>query len=295
MRPHIVSVYLYSTMPSVDLEAPGRALKAYLAAERLTIPVLPAVAIEMLRLYKDPDANAREMAELIQRDQSLVGSVIRVCNSAAYGGVRPITSLHLAIARLGIRVLGRIAVAHIVRGRVFSAYAHEQEMAAVWAHAQLTALLADEIARLGRADPEEAYLCGLLHTIGRPMVYQALDDLKNRGEIEMDLAEETRLAEAFYSEVGYRVSVEWALPAGVTAACRFHRDPESAPAESAQVVAIVHLAGRMAGVFLNPGLDTRESLAESPSVARLGLPATVIPALFEQSEALVLRAENMAL
>lgn len=273
------------------LDTPRGILQAYIDEAQLTIPVLPAVAIEMLRMYKDPDANARAMADLIQKDQSLVGSVVRVCNSAAYGGVRPITSLQLAIARLGIRVLGRIAVSHIVRGKVFSAHAHEKEMAALWTHAQLTALLASEVAGACGMENEEAYLCGLLHSVGMPTVYQAIEELKSRRAIDLSTAMETALAEEFHRRVGFMVTEAWTLPLVVRWSCLHYETPAEAPPEAAQIVAVVHLATRLARAFLDN--DSPDELLASPALATLGLAPERLQTLIDDQETFIQKAQDM--
>jgi len=266
-------------------------LQAYIDEAQLTIPVLPAVAIEMLRMYKDPDANARAMADLIQKDQSLVGSVVRVCNSAAYGGVRPITSLQLAIARLGIRLLGRIAVSHIVRGKVFTAHAHEQEMAAIWKHAQLAALLASELAGVCGMESEEAFLCGLLHSVGKPTVYQAIEDLKSRRAIDLTMAMEIALAEEFHRRVGFLVAEAWTLPLVVRWSCLYFETPDEAPPEATRIVAVVHLATRLAHAFLDN--ESPGDLLASPALTTLGLTPGRFQALIDDAETFIQKAVDM--
>jgi HD-like signal output (HDOD) protein len=273
------------------LDTPRGILQAYIDEAQLTIPVLPAVAIEMLRLYKDPDTNTRAMADLIQKDQSLVGSVIRVCNSAAFGGVRPITSLQLAIARLGIRVLGRIAVSHIVRGKVFSAHAHEQEMAAIWKHAQLAALLASELAGSCGVDNEEVFLCGLLHSVGKPTVYQAIEELKSKRAIDVTTAMESALAEEFHCRVGFQVTEAWTLPLIVRWSCLYYETPAEAPPEASRIIAVVHLATRLSRAFLHN--DSPDTLLESPTLATLGLAPDRLQKLIDNAEALIQKAEDM--
>lgn len=273
---------------------PLAVLQTYIEQEQLTIPVLPAVAIDMLRMYKEPDANARGMAELIQKDQSLVSSVLRVCNSAAYGGVRPITSLQLAIARLGVRVLGRIAVSHIVRGKVFSGYNHEDEMAEIWSHAQLTALLGTELARLARRDEEEAYLCGLLHSVGKPTAFQAIEDLKAKRKIDVTSDEASALAEAFHCQVGHRVAMAWSLPATVQATCLHYLAPDEAPDEAVGVVSLVHLASRLARAFRDRDDEAAREVGAASEVALLGIAPRDLEALVQRADELVEKSEKIS-
>lgn len=55
----------------------------------------------------------------------------------------------------------------------------EADPCALWEHAVATAIYAKAIAPTGRTAPEGAYLCGLLHDIGRPLVLHLLVELQD--------------------------------------------------------------------------------------------------------------------
>ena len=68
----------------------------------LKLPVLPAVAADVLACIDGDDCDAHSLAELIQRDPSLAANLLRVANSARFAPSEPIVSLNQAISRLGL-------------------------------------------------------------------------------------------------------------------------------------------------------------------------------------------------
>ena len=95
---------------------------------------------------------------------------MRVANSALYARRTPVVTLPQAIAWLGIREVRNIAFAVAVQGQVFSSTYFRQEMNELWRESVITALFAQEIARLKRRNVESAYLCGLLHRAGMAVI-----------------------------------------------------------------------------------------------------------------------------
>ena len=95
---------------------------------------------------------------------------MRVANSALYARRTPVVTLPQAIAWLGIREIRNIAFAVAVQGQVFSSTYFRKEMNDLWRESVITALFAQEIARLKRRNVESAYLCGLLHRAGMAVI-----------------------------------------------------------------------------------------------------------------------------
>ncbi|MDX5297533.1 MAG: HDOD domain-containing protein, partial [Gammaproteobacteria bacterium] len=135
------------------------------------LPPMPAIALHILRLTSDPDATARQLADLIERDPSLAAQIMRYARSALFNYQGEINTLQEAVSR----VLGFDRVAHIAMGVASSkAFNVPREgllgLDAFWRHTVSAAYLCQRIAeRLPRGagvDPGQAYLCGLLHNFG---------------------------------------------------------------------------------------------------------------------------------
>ena len=104
-----------------------RLLNAAVATDALELPPPPQIAAEIMRLTRGEvagdvgaDASAAQLAQLIQRDLSLAGQVMRVANSALYARRTPVVTLPQAIAWLGIREIRNISFAVAIHGQVYN-------------------------------------------------------------------------------------------------------------------------------------------------------------------------------
>ncbi len=233
---------------------------------QLELPVLPAVASEVLAFVDSEDADARALARLVQRDPSMAAHVLRVANSARYAPTEPIVSLTQAIGRLGLATLREIAVSVAVRVAVFKVAGHEALVEGLWAHAQATATVAREIARARGANVEAAFLSGLLHDIGAPIVLQGLVDVREQEGLTTTEAGVQEAIDTLHAYVGAELVRRWELAAWVAQSALHHHTPEEAE-EAEDVVRTVALADALAhwlagsdGEGVPPGLEHAEAL-----------------------------------
>jgi HD-like signal output (HDOD) protein len=196
-----------------DAAAAMAVLSAQIAAETLELPLLPGVAAEVLASSVDERADAARLAGLIQQDQSLVGHVLRVVNSPAFRGAVEIVALQQAIARLGMGRIREIALSASLKGTLLRDGAYTRHAEACWRTSLAAGLWAKEVARTVRRNVEVAYLCGLLHDIGTPVVLQRLS------EVAPELADEDALGicRELAAMTGTRLAGAWSLPEAVTA------------------------------------------------------------------------------
>ena len=95
------------TLPSFN---PELRLRESVADGTLKLPVLPAVAANVLAMSQSEDSDAARLAALIQKDPALASNVLRIVNTAAFRGAAEIVALQQAIARLGMARIREIAL-----------------------------------------------------------------------------------------------------------------------------------------------------------------------------------------
>src|SRR4051812_43054250 len=212
-----------------------RLLHAAMADDSLELPPPPEVASEVMRLTRGDgitdgaaDASSQQLAALIQRDVALAGQVMRVANSALYARRTPVVTLSQAIGWLGIREIRNIAFAVAVQGQVFASSCFRREMADLWRESVITALFAQEIARLKRRNVESAYLCGLLHRAGMAVILNRVGAAALKHRITPDAAVVLQAATRQEARVGTHLAIAWGLPPAVSAAITHWRDPVAA-------------------------------------------------------------------
>lgn len=128
------------------------------------LPTLPAVVRRLRQLMANDRSSMTEIASVISRDQATGTRVIRLVNSAFYGLRSRVTSIQQAIVLMGLNtvknlVTGVALVRTFADGGTASLFDRER----FWMHTFGCAMGARLIAvRLGKEDPEDFFLAGLL-------------------------------------------------------------------------------------------------------------------------------------
>ena len=137
------------------------------------LPTLPAIAMEAIRLLEGEDASFESIADLLKNDQVLTSRIFHYANSAYVGARRPAASIRQAVSTLGLNAVRSI----ILSASVFECFSEHlardrQGLLNFWLHSIGVAVTAEELAkRLGFPIPEEAYIAGLLHDMGKLVCY----------------------------------------------------------------------------------------------------------------------------
>jgi HD-like signal output (HDOD) protein len=251
----------------------------------VTLPPLPEVGRRLLDLLQDEDrVDSRQLADLIQNDPATTAAVLRVANSAAYGGLREIKDLNQAIARLGVRHVASI-VTTLVHKEQFQSEdpARKGLLGTLWHHAVGTAVAARRISDLSGGNLEEAYLAGLLHDTGKLVILRALDQIApgDVGPVTPSVLEE--LLEGPHAEVGYEVLRSWNLPEPVVHAARDHEaEPEDVEDGLVLRVQAANVLTRKLGAHPFPDPEIR--VVDHPAFDRLALGEIELAALMVDLE-----------
>jgi len=261
-----------------------------IAEQRLELPMLPQTAADVMTVCNDTSCDAARLAGLIQRDQALAAHTLHVANSAAYAPREPIVSLQQAVSRLGFKTMCDIAVAVAMRSKIFVLKGQEERLRTMWVHSAMSGAWAKEIARARRHNVEGAFLSGLLHDIGAPVVLQAALDLFRAAGAQPDVALLDRLIHEFHAEVGGIVLTSWKLPDWMCAAVRWHHDPELS-GEHVDFARTAMLADLLAHASETPDEATDEVLRTHPVLSDLDLYDEETEALFARREVVLKTAE----
>lgn len=214
-----------------ELNSKAQAVAKYidnLSDNKIEVPMLPDVANQVLTLSNDPESDAAQLAKLIQSDQALAGHVMRIANSAAYTPNASMVSLQQAVARLGMSLITEIALAASLNTKIFKAPTYENRINDIWDHALCTAFWGKEVARVSKKNVEAAFLCGLLHSIGKPVILQTIFDYSEWHDVSVSLDEVAVLEEAFHVKYGEVVVRKWKMPVIVQESVHYYLDYKNA-------------------------------------------------------------------
>jgi HD-like signal output (HDOD) protein len=227
-------------------------------------------------------ATLRDVAKLVERSQNLAARLLNIANSAYYVLEFKVTSLERAISVLGLReirslvlMVGMVAAIKGVKlpGK-FDAHG-------LWRHHISTAALAKALADALRSEaapenadsevmtllPDEAYVAGLLHDLGKvflasaqPGVWEEIEAL--RAQRQCTFAEaETAYWGIDHGIVAARVLHIWKLPLLLTDAINWHHAPRLAP-EGALEAGLLAAADALANAGYIPGAPVGEDILE---------------------------------
>lgn len=185
----------------------------------MELPVLPVTAQKVLGLMSDPDVSIEKIKRIVSIDPGLATKILKIANSAFYGGYRNIQNLTQAILRLGLSSVRNIVVATSLKN-VYKRFGLAEKL--LWEQMIGSAIAAGIIARKSRvADPEDAFIGGLLHDIGMVVLNNEFPDKFAKvmekvynDEVSFSTAE-TEVFEFTHREVGALVVRKWGFPENI--------------------------------------------------------------------------------
>lgn len=222
---------------------------------------MPTSVQQALGLLRDPNADMNALARILEHDPGLTANILRVANSAYFGGLSSIASVKDSIMRLGLdRVMQLVIAAGIAPKARLAIKGYDLAPCKLLEHSITTAVAAEEIGRTLRlAVPDYTFTSGLLSKIGKTVLGTFLEvdagpilELAKRELLTFDEAEE-RVLGVNHAEVGAVLLEHWGLPKEMVGVVRWHLRPEDRPGEPLLALDLVH-TGSMLATMIGVGL-----------------------------------------
>ena len=143
-----------------------------------SIPAMPVVATKIMHLLGDIDVSVQDIANVISHDQAITAKVLQVANSPFYYLSRKIQNIKQAIVIMGLSGIKSIILAISTRN-VYKQPGLLQKLG--WDHSIGAALGSFLIAKHTRViSGDDAFVGGLLHDIGKPVMRNSWKDVTTR-------------------------------------------------------------------------------------------------------------------
>ena len=196
---------------------------------RINMSELPAMSVHVQELLaltgskKSQSANYDDLARIILKDFSLTHKVLQIANSAYYALGQKVSTVSMAVAVLGFDTVRDLAIGIALLDDFMKAGVNTEEIGKLLARSFMAALLARSIAesRYLKVLPEEAFICGLMHDLGRvisciylPVMYRAIHEKTGSGMTEEEAAMSV-LDGLTYAGVGREVAIFWNMTESV--------------------------------------------------------------------------------
>ena len=251
-----------------DLFHTGLGTPETLVEHEAELASFPDIYFRIKEVLEDDSASADRIAKVVSTDMSLSAKLIKLVNSPLYGFSQTVDSVSRAIALAGAKELSTLALG-ISAINYFKDIPPELiDMRTFWRHSITCAVFAKLLAaRHAGLAPERFFTAGLLHDVGRLILFKKLPYASTEAmlfarENTMPLVEAEQTVMGFrHTDVSEPLLRSWQFPQPLADLINLHHDPmdHDAPLEAA----VVHVADNLAncveiaqgGMYVLPGLQ----------------------------------------
>jgi len=208
-------------------------------SEDIKIPMISHVASKVMQASNDPNISAAQIASIIKQDQQIAGKVIQIANSPVYAGLTKVTSIQRAITQIGMRALRDLIYGIAMGSTIFRSKEFKELMNEMWTHSLSVGYIAQQVAEQIWIDSEYAFLCGLMHDVGKPLILDVITGIKRKSPEKLFLTDDSlnEIIDEFHQDVGGLVARAWDFPEQLHEAITMHhRYSESKDPQMAQLV-----------------------------------------------------------
>ncbi len=246
-------------------------VSARLDSEQPIEATLPDVARKLYDLSRDVNASYDRIANVAAQDPQIAARLIHLANTSYYQRDKPADTLRDAVFRIGLGAIQTMLILPALEKRLV----RDEVSTKLWRHSRVVAAVMPFLAGLAKVRPDPAMLAGLLHDVGRIVLWLELGKDKLMGPFVEDLGD------VLHESLGGELARRWAFPEAVVAAVEHHHapDPDRAGSEAERLPHVVCIGDHL---VRNYELGLPSDPSAIPSVAALKIPERPVGALFKR-------------
>ena len=222
------------------------------------LPSPPTIALKIIELANDPDADFKHIIQLLNRDPALASKILRIANSPLYPYGKKVENLHQAMMVLGLNATISLALSFSLVHSLQTTKGTGLDHTLFWKRALMAGTACQVLGNTCKvAEKEELYLAGLLQDLGMLALDQVFPDLYaahagQQSNHESVILYEQESLGLTHGAVGSWLLAQWNLPERLRIAVAGSDDPSRIPAqdERAKFAYCVALSGKIAEIFL---------------------------------------------
>ena len=195
--------------------------------KNVTIPPRPEALMLVAKEARSADPELSNVVTAILSDVSLSGALLQVVNSPFFGLRNKITTVQQAAGLLGIKKVEKIVTSVSIRSQLSAGV----DLGNFWDRIMHIADLAGYLAKkVVGVDPDEAYMLGLFHDCGIPVMMQHFSDYQEvyeeclKTENRPSTAIEIAKYQVHHGMIGHKLAMNWTLPESMCDAILRHHD-----------------------------------------------------------------------
>lgn len=215
------------------------------------LPVIPQILVQLIDACHQPEVDMQVISELVKKDAALAAKVLQLCNSAFIGARSSFIDIKQAVIYLGANAVKNLAISVSVQ-QIFRRVETNGllNIDRFWYHSYQNAILAARIAEaVSYPNPPEAYLAGLLHDIGKLLLWMAFPGKYAPLLLKGIRCHNGRLAfleqeklQINHCDAGAWLTEQWGLPSLIHDSIRYHHHPTDEVAQGLPLTRIIFLA-----------------------------------------------------
>ena len=196
---------------------------------------LPTIFYQINEAVEDPECSFSEIGKIINTDSALCARLLKIVNSSFFGFSSKVETITHAVTIVGMVQLRDLALATAIINNFDGLPKNTVNMKSFWQHSIAVGLAGRVIGiYLKESNPERFYVLGLLHDLGRLLLYLAVPEDMSRvlaiNKEEGLLHEAERKVLGWdHAEVGGALLRKWNLPDPLVEGVQYHHNPSSAP------------------------------------------------------------------
>ncbi len=235
------------------------------------MPSIPLVLMRILQVLDNDTATSSQLEALILHDPPLSARILKLANSAFYSFRAEVKTIAHAISLLGLNLVKSLAIGVTVFDSFSTGVKGEAiTLNKLWIHSFGVAMVAQEIwtRRSSRQEGEFAFMCGLLHDIGK-MVFFKRDPreyrtffLTEKTKNDPDISrQEVDYFGIDHASIGAMLAKEWGLPPELATVIRYHHSPLDSNVRLPAVISMADMVAKVTDVgydgdrMLNPAVE----------------------------------------
>lgn len=218
------------------------------------IKELPTIKSSYQRILAmiEEDVDIADIAEQIEKDQSIATKVLHIANSAFYAVKTG--SVHYAVTFLGLQNIRNLILSTSIFERFESKGMNMEYINKLWSHSFLTNKILVFLYEkcLGKKIDELSSSAGLLHNVGVvfmlksfPKNYKTVEDKAEREQLNLVELEEAEY-KVTHQETGGYLLKWWELPFPIVEAALYHHNPFDERVINQLLVSAVHISQKYA-------------------------------------------------
>lgn len=247
-----------------------------LNSRNISLPSFPDVVIHIRTVLEDPTCSSERLADVVRTDPVLVARLLVSANSSFHNraGIE-IVDLNLSISRLGFEVVRNTAITLAVE-QIFVASEHKELKSAIkeiWGNSLSLASMSFVIAKhSGGLNPDNAFLCGLMHEIGKLYL---LTKARTYPKLMGDDDSLRSVLDQWYGSVGKSIIEAWGFAPEIADSIETDENLSTDQGAAATLVDVVFLAK----LVLSETDDITSDDAFHLPASKLNVSAEDLPAL----------------